>query len=130
MAEPSGLNKTVLVVEDDEPLREVIADTLEKEGFRVLSAGDGLSALSLAKDIKPDLIILDLILPGMSGWNFRMKQRGDRVLRAVPVVAMSGWFFSEPRLAQLKQEPFAFDGFLLKPFSLDALLQTVKHLVA
>ncbi|MFH1979356.1 MAG: response regulator [Patescibacteria group bacterium] len=80
---------TVLVVEDDEFLREVISEKLLKEGFDVMAAIDAEGALKQTEDKKPHIILLDLLLPGMSGFELLEKFKEDRSISDIPVVILS-----------------------------------------
>ncbi len=80
---------TVLVVEDTELLRRMYCDSLSQQGYRVLSAADGLEALSVLRTDTPDLIILDLIMPKMGGLEVMELLRKDPRLSAIPIVILS-----------------------------------------
>ena len=116
----SGGGKTILIVEDDEDVREMLATTLELEGTEVVTAANGLEAYHLARLHHPKLIVLDLMMPVMDGWEFRRRQRGDPQLAGVPVVVLSA--LDQSRAADL-------DGaaFLKKPLDFDRLLELVRH---
>ena len=81
----------VLVVEDNAEVRHALVALLEGEGYRVAEAADGVSALRLlrAGEVQPCLIVLDLMMPRMSGWDFRMEQSSDLRLAGIPVVVVS-----------------------------------------
>jgi len=81
--------KRVLVVEDDAALRETVAEILVDAGYAVSSAGDGKEALAEALARHPDLILLDLMMPIMNGWQFRAAQQRRPDLAGVPVIVMS-----------------------------------------
>jgi CheY-like chemotaxis protein len=82
----------VLLVEDDEGIREALADFLEEEGFRVASARNGLEAVKFIaeSDTPPALIMLDLMIPLMDGWTFCKVRQATTKLRSIPVLALSG----------------------------------------
>ena len=79
----------VLVVEDDRDSRELLALLLELHGYRVLMAPDGAAALEVLATERPCVILLDLMMPRMNGWQFRAAQRADGRLRSIPVVVIS-----------------------------------------
>jgi len=79
----------VLVVEDETAIRTMLAELLQHEGYAVIEAGDGREALRRLREQRPDLIILDLMLPGMSGWEFLNQSREQRDRANVPVVILS-----------------------------------------
>ena len=83
------MEQNILIVEDDKFLRELIARKLTKEGFKINEAIDGEDGLEKAQKIKPDLILLDLILPGMNGFEVLSQIKNDPHLAQIPVVILS-----------------------------------------
>jgi two-component system, cell cycle response regulator DivK len=79
----------VLVVDDVDHGREIFAEYLEFRGFRVATAADGLEALEKAFDLKPDLILMDLSLPGIDGWEATRRLKQDERTRGIPVIALT-----------------------------------------
>jgi CheY-like chemotaxis protein len=108
----------ILVVDDERDIRDAIAELLEDEGYEVQGAGDGAEALAKAKDCHPAVVLLDLMMPGMNGWEFRARQRGDPELSAIPVIVVSA-------LGKVPGVDAA--GYLQKPFELDDLLSAVRR---
>jgi signal transduction histidine kinase/DNA-binding response OmpR family regulator len=88
-AEPSSPGPLVLVVDDDKATRELITRGLEKEGFRVTVAPSGEEALRIARERKPDVISLDVVMPGMDGWTVLRTLKADPITAAIPVVMVS-----------------------------------------
>jgi PAS domain S-box-containing protein len=80
---------TVLVVDDEPSVRSLLAKTLEKEGYRVISAGNGVEALSLAREHKPQAITLDVLMPQMDGWGTLKELKADAELRDIPVIMVT-----------------------------------------
>lgn len=80
---------TILVVEDTELLRRMYADSLMKDGYDVLTATDGLDAMEALRTDKPDLILLDLIMPNMGGLEALARVKADPTLRSIPVLILS-----------------------------------------
>jgi len=112
---------SVLVVDDEIDIREAVSEILAEEGYEVYGAGDGAEALRKARIFHPGLVLLDLMMPGMNGWEFRAAQSTDPELSQIPVVVLSAL----GRVAGLEAA-----GFIQKPFDLDELLSTVrKHTV-
>jgi DNA-binding response OmpR family regulator len=103
--------KRVLVVDDDVNVRDVVRRYLEHAGYRVALAGTGEQALRLAEDGDPDLVVLDLMLPGMDGFEVcrRLRQRGQ-----VPVVMLTARGDEDDRIAGLQ---LGADDYVAKPFS-------------
>lgn len=81
--------KKILVVEDDKFLRELIARKLEKEGYQIVEAVDGEDALKKVKNEKPDLVLLDLILPSIDGFEVLSKIKEDISVAQIPVIVLS-----------------------------------------
>ncbi len=79
----------ILIVEDDKFLRELIVKKLAKEGYEVSEAIDGEEGIKKIKSEKPDLILLDLILPGMDGFEVLSKMKDDPLLSSIPVIILS-----------------------------------------
>ena len=81
--------KKILVVEDEAPLREVLRDNLEAEGFSVIEAADGAEGLRQANREKPDLILLDILMPKMDGMTMMEKFRTTKAGKAVPIMLLT-----------------------------------------
>ena len=81
--------KIILIVEDDKFLRDLIAQKLTKEGYDILTAIDGEEGIKKIKEGKPDLILLDLILPGIDGFEVLSRMKGDENLAKIPVIILS-----------------------------------------
>lgn len=108
--------KHVLIIEDDRDIRDALFEVLEAEGYDVRAAANGAEGLCEAHAHHPDLILLDLMMPVMNGWQFRAAQKLDDSLRDVPVVVMSA-----------VRQPGDVDAaaFLPKPCALDEILSAV-----
>ena len=111
----------ILVVEDDPDVLALIEGLLTAEGFRVSTAGDGLEALTAARRERPDVIVLDLMMPRMNALQFRAEQRRDAGLRDIPLVCLSG----ASEAGTLAYE-LGTDDCLPKPFDHDVLLRVVR----
>jgi CheY-like chemotaxis protein len=114
----------VLVVDDDEPLREVIVDALRGEGYRVVAACDGLEALERLEGEAPALILLDWMMPRLDGAGFATELR-RRLDRDIPIVVMTAGGAARSHAARIGAV-----GYLNKPFELAVLLDQVAHHVA
>jgi CheY-like chemotaxis protein len=116
---------SILIVEDENPIRDVITEILEDEGYRVVGTTNGLEALTyLRQHARPRLILLDLGMPVMTGWEFRAHQQRDPRLADIPVVVMSA-------LPDLYRKAAALNASdcLDKPVNIDTLLGTVARYV-
>lgn len=114
----------VLLVDDYDDSREMYAEFLEHSGFRVCQARDGGQGLSKARELRPDLILMDLSLPGMSGWEAIQRLKGDAETKSIPIIALSG--HSEAELAS--QRPVQWDYFLTKPCPPEDLVKACSAL--
>ena len=83
------MSKNILVVEDDKFLRELIAQKLSKEGYKVFEAIDGEEGIKKIQKEKPDLVLLDLILPGIDGFEVLSKMKKDSTISSIPVIILS-----------------------------------------
>lgn len=83
------MTKTILIIEDDKFLRELIAQKLIKEGYEISEAIDGEEGIKKIQEEKPDLVLLDLILPGIDGFEVLSKMREDPSLAPIPVIILS-----------------------------------------
>jgi CheY-like chemotaxis protein len=90
--------KKILVVDDQKGIRDILSKILTKEGFIVLTAKDGNSALKLAKESIPDLILLDIMMPGMDGGMVLVKIQENETLKNVPVILLTGAVTEEEAL--------------------------------
>lgn len=112
----------VLVVEDDFDSREMLRILLESEGYPVLSAADGREALQQLSAASPCLIILDLMMPGMNGWEFRAAQTQNPALAHIPVVVVSADGNVKDKATSL-----GVAGYLQKPVQFERLLDLVRQ---
>ncbi len=117
---------TVLVVDDDTALRIVLRYNLEKEGYRVIEASDGVEALVIAGEIHPDLIILDWMLPGMNGDGVCRDLRRSADTRNIPIVMLTARSDDADKVRALE---LGATDYVTKPFSMAALLTRVGALV-
>lgn len=113
---------TILVVEDEEPVQQLVADLLGDEGYHVLIVGDGAQALALAHAERPDLVVTDLMMPVMDGIELCRRLRADARTCEVPIVVMTA-------AGRAQSDAARADAYLAKPFDLDALLEIVVSYV-
>ncbi len=115
--------RTILVVDDEPTLRETLAESLESEGFRVLQAGEGPSALQMFRAHRPDLILLDLMLPELSGVEVCriVRQESD-----VPILMLTAKDSEVDKVVGLE---LGADDYVTKPFSLRELLARIRALL-
>lgn len=117
---------TVLVVDDQEAFRQFIALALSFEGFQVTAVGDGEAALAQVRRAVPDLVVLDLSMPQVSGWQVLRVLRSDPLLSQVPVIVVTANADQETRERCAHARVQAL---LVKPVSLDEILATIHHVL-
>ena len=117
-------DKLILVVDDDESLLDLIEHLVRKEGFRVARGVDGQEALSKAQALKPDLILLDFMLPGMGGYEV-VKELQTAETSAIPIVVITGRRLDRSSIEMMRQERNVRD-FMEKPLK-PAFLSAVLH---
>jgi twitching motility two-component system response regulator PilH len=117
-----GSKRSVLIVEDDRSLREMYRSALREAGYEVGVVEDGTDALWRIDEWTPDVVVLDLALPRLSGRDFRYELRGRRETRNVPVVIVSGTDTSD-------LNPNEFAAILHKPITPDALVKAVDDAI-
>ena len=113
----------VLVIEDEEPIAQLLKYNLEKEGYRVSVAGDGEEALLLAEEGKPDLVLLDWMLPKLAGIEVCRRLRSARASRNTPIVMLTARGEEGDRIRGLDT---GADDYIVKPFLMSELLARVR----
>ena len=117
---------TVMVVEDYDDARFLIRQVLERRGCRVVEAQTGVEAVTLARREDPDLILMDLGLPGLDGWEATRRLKGDGATRGIPVIALSAHAMAGDREAALAA---GCDDYDAKPVNLKRLLDKIRALL-
>jgi CheY-like chemotaxis protein len=118
---------TLMVVEDNEPSREVLSRRLARRGYYVVCAGDGLEAVEMAHSAKPDLILMDLGLPGIDGWEATAQLKADKDTRHIPIIVLSAHAMTNDRTLALAA---GSDDFDTKPVRFDRLLEKIEKLLS
>jgi len=117
------MNRTILVVDDEPRIVELARDYLEHAGFAVVTAADGPTALTAARDKSPDLVVLDLGLPGLDGLDVTRQLRQGQATSALPIVMLTA---RDDELDKLLGLELGADDYLTKPFSPRELVARVK----
>ena len=123
----AGSDRRLLVADDDRDIRELVAFKLEHAGFAVETVGDGVSALERARADHPALVVLDVMMPGLSGMDVARQLRADPATAGIPVILLTA------RAQELDVEAgFAVgvDDYVIKPFSPRELLSRVNAVLA
>jgi DNA-binding response OmpR family regulator len=116
--------KRVLVIDDDLPIRGMLAAALRQHGYQVLLAGDGAEGQRALTIHKPDIVLLDLAMPDVNGWDFLQRLQETGHLGKVPIIVVSAHLRVEPQ-AILRM---GVDAILPKPFNLPELIDLIEHL--
>jgi len=118
--------KRVLLVEDEEPLRRVMKDLLEREGFIVHEAGDGVIALDEVDRLAPDLVVLDLNLPRLDGYGVLSHLRARPATQKIPVIVLTAKGDEE---SEVRVFEYGASDYLTKPFRARALSARIHSLL-
>jgi two-component system, cell cycle response regulator DivK len=118
---------TILIVEDNEMNRDMLSRRLEKKGFHIILAVDGQAGIEAAAAHKPDLILMDLSLPVVDGWQATQTLKADAALRQIPVIALSAHAMAPDRDQALAA---GCDDFDTKPIDLPRLMAKIDALLA
>ncbi len=110
---------TVVVVDDELPILELLQEVLEEEGYTVVTAADGMTALELVRTVQPALVLTDIMLPRMDGLTLCTQLQADPQTAHVPVLLMSA--------GRTLPQDIPCAGFVAKPFTLDELLAAVTR---
>jgi signal transduction histidine kinase len=113
----------ILVIEDEQNMRESIVEVLGYEGFETISAANGRTGVQLAKNYVPDLIICDILMPGLNGYDALTELRGDPVTTSIPFIFLT----SKTEWKEVRQGmQLGADDYLTKPFEIDELLFSIR----
>lgn len=118
---------TILIVEDNEMNREMLSRRLEKKGFDIILALDGQAGVEVAAAQKPDLILMDLSLPVVDGWQATQRLKADMALRQIPVIALSAHAMATDREKAIGA---GCDDFDTKPIDMPRLMAKIDALLS
>ena len=119
--------KRILIVEDNELNRDVLSRRLRRQGYEVLIATAGLDGLRLAREARPDLILMDLGMPGMDGWECTTRLKAEGVTSAIPIIALTAHAMVDDRQKALDA---GCDDFDTKPINFPGLLEKMNRLLS
>lgn len=122
LSAPSG--QTLLLVEDNEDNRIIYSTVLRHLGYVVIEAQDGVQAVELARRAQPDLILMDISIPRMDGWEATRILRGDPTTRAIPIIALTAHALSDDRE---RAAEVGFTSYLAKPIEPRAVVAEVRR---
>jgi two-component system cell cycle response regulator DivK len=118
------MTKTILMVEDTEDNRQIVRDLFATTGFELIEAADGAAGVAAAAAARPDLILMDIQLPVMDGYEATRRIKADPSLRHIPVIAVTSYALSGDEAKALAA---GCDGYIAKPFSPRQLLAKVRE---
>ena len=122
--EPQLMAKTVLIVEDNELNMKLFHDLLDAHGYKTLQTRNGMEAFSLAREHRPDLILMDIQLPGIDGYEATRRLKADTLLHAIPIIAVTSYALAgEVDTARAA----GCDAYIPKPYSPRQLLAKVRE---
>ncbi len=127
IAQPSDRDRVVLVADDDEDILALVTLDLEADGFKVLAARDGDEALRLALEQGPNLVILDVVMPRLSGYEVATRIREDDALGGTPVILLTAGVEPADILRGFRA---GADDYVTKPFNLDELRTRIRALLS
>lgn len=116
------MGKTILIVEDEEAVRELEKFILEQQGYDVMEARDGLEGLAKAEFRKPDLILLDLMMPDVSGGRMFDEMKRHPTTTGIPIIVVTG----KPDAHEMFDDQIGPDNVIMKPFEADTLLGRIR----
>ena len=116
----------ILLVEDNEMNRDMLSRRLMRQGYEVIIAFDGAAGIAMAQDEGPDLILMDMSLPILDGWEAARRLKGDPATRALPIIALTAHAMSSDRDKALEA---GCDDYDTKPVELPRLLQKMRALL-
>ncbi len=124
---PNGEDKTVLIVEDDKLNCKLFRDLLTARGYRTVETEDGGEVIEMVRKHRPDLIVMDVQLPRVSGIDLTRSLKADRNFSPIPVVAVTAFM---RQLGERRLKDSGCDAMLSKPISIEHFLETVSELLA
>ena len=121
-----GRAVTILLVEDNADNQIIMKAWLEHAGYTVLLAGDGRASLALAQTILPDVILMDVALPGMDGWDAATSIKAHPQTKSIPIIALTALALPDDRR---RASEARVDGYLTKPVALSRVLEEVERVL-
>jgi two-component system, cell cycle response regulator DivK len=120
------MNRCILVVEDQEDNRQILRDLLTSSGYELVEAEDGEKALAMAERQRPDLILMDVQIPVIDGYEVTRRLKADPVLRDIPIIVVTSYALSGD---ESKARAAGCNGYVSKPYSTRQLLAKIREYV-
>jgi two-component system cell cycle response regulator DivK len=121
------VSKRILVIEDTEDNRRILRDLLTNAGFDLIEAVDGEKGIAAALDAKPDLILMDIQLPIIDGYEATRRIKANPATKHIPIIAVTSYAMSGD---DMKAREAGCDGYVAKPFSPRQILATIRELLS
>jgi two-component system alkaline phosphatase synthesis response regulator PhoP len=123
----SSESRTIVCIEDEPGVIELIRLILERRGFKVVGAVSGVEGLEAVRQVKPSLVLLDLMMPGMDGWEVYRRMKADAIMKTIPVIIVTAK--AEGIDEVLAKHIAKVDDYIKKPFSLQELMQAIERVL-
>ena len=120
------MGRRILVIEDQEDNRRILCDLLTDRGYEIIEATTGLDGVSIAEKERPDLILMDIQLPGIDGYEATRRIKANPILHQIPIIAVTSYALSGDDAQALEA---GCDAYVAKPFSPRALLAKIREYV-
>lgn len=120
------MSKKILMVEDEADIREAVQASLKSRGYTVITAADGEEGLRKIRSEKPDLVLLDIVMPKIDGWQVLKTIRSDEATRELPVVMLTA---NRETSSLIESQSQKATDYLMKPFDIEKLLRFINRYV-
>src|SRR5262245_34269675 len=124
---PPGSRGTVLIADDDPEILTLLSIRLKREGYKVLEAADGLQTLQMARSQRPDLVLLDVMMPGKNGWEVARELRNDRELSHIGIVMLTA---IGEKVNEMTSPLYGAADYVDKPFDFAELVSKIAAVIA
>lgn len=121
-------SKKILIVDDEGDLLELVKTRLEASGYKVITLDSGKRVIETVKSEMPDIVLLDVVMPGKNGCDVCRELKADKAIRAIPVILFTAHYPEEEYL-KISSGEIGADGYILKPFEAHILLAKIKSLI-
>ena len=121
------MSKRILLIEDTEDNRQILRDLLTAAGYDIFEATDGATGVTMAAELQPDLILMDIQLPVIDGYEATRRIKADPSTQSIPVIAVTSYALAGD---ELKTREAGCDGYIAKPYSPRHLLEKVREILA
>ncbi|MDP2929370.1 MAG: response regulator [Candidatus Omnitrophota bacterium] len=128
MSDVKSVPKMILVIDDEGDLLKLARARLEASGYTILTLDSGDHAVEVAKSEKPDLVLLDIVMPGKNGCEVCKELKADKATGSIPVIVFTAQY-PEEEYVKTNMEEIGADDYVLKPFDAQALLAKIKFLI-